>query len=346
MRKKPRQRIKDSSKNPDFQENDFSTGRKISFRNKKTDFAADSKKSSPQQRKATLIILLLTLILVVFFWLKTQQISIFENIFKPHTIEIISGKQKASNTSKTSKEKTDSIKEFLKDKKGTYGIYVYNLNNNQKYGINEVKIFPAASINKVPVMLAFLSQLEKELYSLDDKYSLKSFDVQDYGTGNMRYKELGTEYTYDELLELSGKISDNTAAHVIGSILGADNIDKFIEVFGLQNTSIDNNETTPLDLGTLFALTYKGEILKKEKYKNKFFYYLTNTDFEDRIPAGVPEQTKVAHKIGNLEGVFNDCGIVFAENPYVLCILSKNSSEEEGPPVLKQLSSMIWEFEN
>lgn len=317
--------------------------RKISFRNKEKDFTLATKNSAPQQRKTTLIILLLTLILVVFFWLKPQREYIFENIFKPYTIEIISGKNK---TSKTSKEKIASIKEFLKEKKGTYGIYVYNLNDNQKYGINEIKIFPAASINKVPVMIAFLSQLEKKLYSFDDKYNLKSDDIQDYGTGNMRYQELGTVYTYDKLLELSGKKSDNTAAHVIGNILGADNINKFIKVLGLQNTSIDNNETTAQDMGTLFVLAYKGEILKTENYKNKFFSYLTDTEFEDKIPAGVPEEIRVAHKIGNLEGVFNDCGIVFAENPYVLCILSKNSSEEEGPLVLPQLSSIIWEFEN
>jgi len=145
-------------------------------------------------------------------------------------------------------------------------------------------------------MLAFLSQLEKELYSLDDKYSLKSFDVQDYGTGNMRYKELGTEYTYDELLELSGKISDNTAAHVIGSILGADNIDKFIEVFGLQNTSIDNNETTPLDLGTLFALTYKGEILKKENTKINSFTTLPIRILKTEFPLECLSKQKLPTK--------------------------------------------------
>lgn len=344
MRSKPRQRKKDNYKNPDFQENDFSSGRKISFRNKKKDFTSASKSQAPQQRKATLIILLITLILVVFFWLKTQQNYMWENIFKPYTIEIISSKRKTY--SKTAKEKTSLIKEFLKEKKGTYGIYVYNLNDDQKYGVNEIKIFPAASINKVPIMLAFLSQLEKKLYFLDDEYSLKSYDVQDYGTGSMHYQELGTIYTYDELLELSGRQSDNTAAYVIGNILGAGNIDKFMEVLGLRNTSIDNNETTPQDAGKLFVLAYKGEILKREKYKNKFFSYLTDTEFENRIPAGIPEKTKVAHKIGNLEGVVNDCGIVFAENPYVLCILSKNAPEEEGSLVLRELSSMIWEFEN
>ena len=345
MRKKPRQRRKDSNKSPDFQENDYASGRKISFRNKKEDFTPVSNKSTPQQRKTTIIILLLTLILVVFFWIKPQQINILENIFKTYTIEIINNQSKTKML-KTSKEKTASIKEFLKEKKGTYGIYVYNLNDNQKYGVNEIKIFPAASVNKVPIMLAFLSQLEKKLYFLDDKYTLKSYDVQDYGTGSMRYQEPGTEYTYDKLLELSGKKSDNTAAHVISNILGAGNIYNFMEVLGLQNTSIDNNETTVQDAGTLFVLAYKGEILKTENYKNKFFSYLTDTEFEDRIPAGVPEETKVVHKIGNLEGVFNDCGIVFAENPYVLCILSENSPEEEGSLVLQQLSKMIWEFEN
>ena len=45
---------------------------------------------------------------------------------------------------------------------------------------------------------------------------------------------------------------------------------------------------------------------------------LQNTMWNDRINALLPKDVKVAHKIGNFQGVCNDVGIVFAEEPYIL----------------------------
>ena len=38
---------------------------------------------------------------------------------------------------------------------------------------------------------------------------------------------------------------------------------------------------------------------------------MTNTSFEDRLPEPLPEETRVAHKIGSYGDTFSDAGIVF-----------------------------------
>jgi beta-lactamase class A len=62
-----------------------------------------------------------------------------------------------------------------------------------------------------------------------------------------------------------------------------------------------------------------------------------------RIPAGLPEGTVVAHKTGSLRGVRNDAGIVYAAQPYVIGIFSKRLSDEDaGVRAMVEISRTIW----
>ena len=73
---------------------------------------------------------------------------------------------------------------------------------------------------------------------------------------------------------------------------------------------------------------------------------LTKTAFEDRLPAGLPRKVRVAHKIGTEIGSFSDAGIVFAERPFILVIMSKAARESEALKVLPEIAKVVWEFEN
>lgn len=63
-----------------------------------------------------------------------------------------------------------------------------------------------------------------------------------------------------------------------------------------------------------------------------------------RIPAGVPEGVEIAHKTGSLRGVRNDAGIVYAEQPYVIAIFSKQLKDERaGEAAMVEVSRAIWQ---
>src|SRR5207253_8508268 len=61
------------------------------------------------------------------------------------------------------------------------------------------------------------------------------------------------------------------------------------------------------------------DIMKRQKYT-------------ERIPAGLPDGTIVAHKTGSIKGVRNDAGIVYPKDgqPYVIALLSKGVADERG----------------
>jgi beta-lactamase class A len=48
---------------------------------------------------------------------------------------------------------------------------------------------------------------------------------------------------------------------------------------------------------------------------------LERQKFNDKIPAGLPPGTRVAHKTGEITRISHDAGIVYARRPYVLVVL-------------------------
>ncbi|MDP3955156.1 MAG: serine hydrolase, partial [bacterium] len=97
-------------------------------------------------------------------------------------------------------------------------------------------------------------------------------------------------------------------------------------------------------MGLFWRKLYGGSVVTRE-HREEILSFLTKTAYEDRIPAGVPEGTRVAHKIGNETGVFSDAGIVFADKPFVLVILSKKALEREAKIALPEITKAVWEFE-
>ena len=244
--------------------------------------------------------------------------------------------------------KTDEIigkvSQQTKNLRGTYGVYVYNLTGKYFYGFNENEIFTAASLIKLPVILTLYQEAEKGNVNLETKYTLRQEDKR-AGAGSLLGRPVGTVYTYRKLAELMGKQSDNTAFTALKRILGEKKIQVTIDDLGMSKTSLPRNETTPADIGLFFRRLYGGSIVTRE-HRDEILGFLTDTIYEDRIPAGVPEGTRVAHKIGTETGIFSDGGIVFAPRPFILVILSKSALEKEAKTALMEITKAVWEFED
>lgn len=298
------------------------------------------------ERKIAFFILLGTILSGLFFFGKTNFINLWEKINLNGSFEIISLHKKSNNNSKSSQKIFEEINSLVGKLPGNWGIYFYDLQTGEELGINQHQIFTAASVNKVPIILDVLQASEKGAIALDDKYYLKSVDIQDYGTGSMRYDTAGKVYSYHDLLKLAGKQSDNTAAFVLGRILGEEHLKLFLKTNNLTKTSIKENETTPIEMAQLFKIVYQGQLLKKQQFIDIFYNVLTDTDFEERLPAGVPEDVRVVHKIGTEVGIINDCGIVFGSHPYILCIFSQNTDEQQALRAVPEISQIFWDYQN
>lgn len=316
------------------------------LQNKNRSFTFEKKESSlkKKDRRSVFLLFVVTSLISLALWAKSGNLDLkLPSFSSPTFFSKTYVFEKEKNLPKLS---ADALKKkiltFLDDKEGNYGIWFKNLATDESFGIQENEEFLAASVNKAAIMMVFYQAVEDKTLKEEQAYLLKEDDKQE-GTGSMQGAAAGSKYAYKELVRLMGIESDNTAAMVLLDIVGFNKIKQSLEKIGLEKTLIDKNTTTPWESGRIFELTFKGKLINKTN-KEKFFKNLTNTFFEERIPAGVPEDVKVAHKIGTNKGIYNDCGIVFTETPYVLCILGNDINRQEAEKVLPEISKIVWQF--
>ena len=240
------------------------------------------------------------------------------------------------------------IEEIIKNKNGSYSIYYKNLETGSSFGINEKQINKGASINKVPIIAA-LYQLEKnKKIDIDERVTIQKDDVQDYGTGSIRYQEMPQNYSLRNLAKLALKESDNTAAHVIELKIGEENVQKFVNSWGMKQTNMVENQTTVTDIAIIFEKIFNNQITT-EANTNEFLSFMTETEFEDRITSGLPNNTTSYHKTGDDEGYTHDIGIIVTPNgKYFLGIMTSDigGREEETKKTMSEISKIIYKALN
>lgn len=143
----------------------------------------------------------------------------------------------------------DEVKANLSQYEGEFSIYYEDLKSGEAFGLNHNSILTAASLNKIPVIFYLYKLASERKIDLEEKIVLQAGDIQDYGTGKLRYEKPGGTYNLKKLAELSFQHSDNTAVHLLTIRLGEENIQAFVDSMGMSATNIVFNETSPRDVG-------------------------------------------------------------------------------------------------
>lgn len=238
-----------------------------------------------------------------------------------------------------------SLKEFIADKNGVFSIYYYDLNKNTSFGINETTIFTAASVNKLPILATLYHDASSGKLDLDRRITLQAKDIQDFGTGVLRYEGAGGSYSLKTLAQLLMEKSDNTAAYVLTQILGENHIQDMVEEWGLTQTNINMNKTSSKDITTLLIKMYRGQITDSA-HTQEMIGFMDDSDFENRLPALLPKDVKVYHKIGNEVGNIHDVGIiVHPTHPYVLAIMTNDvTNDAAAEEAIAQISKLTFDY--
>ena len=240
----------------------------------------------------------------------------------------------------------EEVENVIADKKGNYGITFMNLTTKDAFGINEDEIFTAASVNKVPIVAALYALEREGKIEFDEQITLQESDIQDYGTGSLRYEGAGGTYSLKTLAKLSLKESDNTAAYVLGNRIGIETIQGVIEGWGLTQTNIEENTTSPSDMRKLFLALYQHKITDEAR-TTELLGFMQETEIEDRIPLNLPEGVVVSHKTGDAVGNLHDVGIITqGEDAYILAVLTSDigSSEQETKDTIAKIARTIFDF--
>jgi beta-lactamase class A len=226
--------------------------------------------------------------------------------------------------------------------------------------------FHAASTMKVPVMIELFRQAEAGTLSLDEPLPIRNefhsivdgsvyqLDVSDDSDSEV-YQAVGKTLTLRQLSEAMITVSSNFAANLLIERLGVENIRRTVTKLGadgmqvLRGVEDDkafqkglNNTTTARGLLVLLDKLAKGPVVSATA-DDEMIAMLSRQKFNDAIPAGVPEGTRVAHKTGNITKIHHDAAIVFGPRPYVIVVLVRGLQEQkDSAALIAAISREIW----
>lgn len=288
----------------------------------------------------------LIFLLLIFLGFLKRNTGTNQTIISPLPETIISFFSQKQAKPKDNESLLSEIKTMTEKVGGSWAIYVYDLKTNQGFGINESAIFTAASVNKVHILAVLYFLADKGEVDLDQQITLQASDIQDYGTGSIRYDPPGTTYSLKTLARLMMEKSDNTAAFLLGrQVIGFAKIQNLINSWGLTQTDMENNKTSLLDMAKIFTKIYRGEVTTKP-LTTEMLGFMDNSDFEDRIPALLPKDIKVYHKTGNEIGNVHDVGIVTLEkSPYLIGVFTADVTDEaQTSQTIAQISKLVFDY--
>jgi len=261
------------------------------------------------------------------------------------------------------------IAERLAETGAVFGLAYRDLGTGEEVLIYPDAEFHAASMMKVPVMVRLYRMADAGTLGLDAPVEIRNaftsiydgstyYLTPDEDSDSTLYEMVGGGATTRALIDRMITRSSNLATNLLIDIADPDSVDSMLESLGIAGVRVlrgvedipayrngMNNTLTARGLLELYSALARGRAAGPEATA-EMLDVLSRQEFNDAIPAGLPEGVRVAHKTGWITAVDHDGGIVMppGESPYVLVILTSGVEDETiTRKAAADVSRMIWE---
>ena len=248
------------------------------------------------------------------------------------------------------------------------GLAYIDLANGDTLFLNADSSFHAASTMKVPVMIELFRGAARRFFAMDQRlmlvnqfasivdgslYSLDSTSDSDMTL----YHRIGERVAIDTLLRLMITRSSNFATNTLIALVGAENVTRTMRSLGARRIQVLrgvedgkafdkglNNTTTARDLAIILRSIEEGKAASPAATRQMLGILLAQ-EFNEKIPAGLPAGTRVAHKTGEITAVSHDAAIVYlpGRKPYVLVVLTRGIADgNHSSKLIADLSGLVY----
>ncbi len=236
------------------------------------------------------------------------------------------------------------------------GIYVRNLESSSWTAVNGDDQFTPGSLMKIIILMAYLVEADADPGILDQKLTastITSTTVQNIVPEQTT--EAGKEYTVRELLELMIVDSDNGAKQTLVEHLDAGTYNQILtalEIPGFSEDEAHPYSISPRLYSRLIRILYNSTLLSQPSSEFAL-ELLARSAYDDALVAGIDPTYIVAHKFGEVgtkhgDGTItyqhHDCGIVYSENPYVICVMTEGNDLETLAQTITSLAHTVDTF--
>src|SRR5438874_3087583 len=240
------------------------------------------------------------------------------------------------------------IEEIADRLNGVMGVAILDLTDGRILLRNADRVFPTASSIKLAILLELYRQDQearsgtKDRAKLDDIYTFDPKDLVEDSRIMAGLTPGVTRVTNRDLAQFVIAVSDNAAANILIDRVGRDNVNAMLRGLGLSKTLLrrkmmdiaaakrgDENVATPHEMVRLLEAIQKEKVLNNQSTAQ--FIKQLSTKKDSYIPRYLADNVQVANKPGDLEGVRNDSGIVYAKNrPFAISVMTAYDRDEKA----------------
>ncbi len=255
---------------------------------------------------------------------------------------------------------SDIIKDRIGHFDGDIGIQYIDLKTNVSCGGGNCDVFPASGVVKLLVLIEVFRQMEEGLIKSSDKYVLKAEDYPkaleegEKSYGALEHLHVGTELTIEDLYRLMVTVSDNIAFNILLKIVSMENVNNTMAQFGFKYTRINRalfdtdsankgveNWISVREIASLFYRMEKGQIVSN-KASREMLELLEKHQRTSVMPYYFKESLTIAHQSGYDDTLILDVGIVYGENPFVLCMASSAEDTRNAESIMRDVTLMCY----
>ncbi len=219
----------------------------------------------------------------------------------------------------------------------TPSLYALDLDSGRYVDLEGGKTVAAASTIKMPILVAFLQQVDAGTIALNQTLALQEHQVAG-GSGSIGNDAVGSEYTALEVATRMITDSDNTATNMmIDALGGIDALNQQFAAWGLESTVLRNplpdldgtNTTSPKDLALLLGLIDQNGILSARS-RDRMLSIMQRTVNRSLIAYSLTDGSIIANKTGDIAMALGDVALVDTPNGqrYVLALMVQRPNND------------------
>lgn len=267
---------------------------------------------------------------------------------------IVLGCSSPASLATSTSDLTTQIQDRIARTPGAFvGVAYIDLASGDTLFVNADSLMHAASTMKVPVMMRLFREsdsgrlpLSRRILVVNRFMSIVDGSpyVQDAGvdSDSAMYKLVGDSVTIRDLIQHMITRSSNLATNTLIALANPDSVNAMMRSLGAKHMIVLrgvedekafekglNNMATARDLAILLRDIETGKAASPASTDSMRAILLAQ-QFNDKIPAGLPPGTRVAHKTGDITAIAHDAAIVYPTGraPYVLVVLTKGIEKE------------------
>jgi beta-lactamase class A len=249
-------------------------------------------------------------------------------------------------------------------------VAAYDFEHHTSWSLNSARWFHAASTIKVPVLLGVYEAIQQGRFEPHSRVHVRNrflgmadgrpFRVGQGSDANADvHAALGRTLTVHELAEHMIVTSSNLATNLLLDLVGVEAARASLARLHLGGIDLRrgvedeaawaagiNNRVTAAGLCDAFRLIEEGKAISPEASR-AMLDILHQQRFRSGIPAGLPEDARVAHKTGEISTVAHDAGIVYLDgrDAYVVVILTEWATDVDGrQETIARISRAVYDY--